>query len=63
MSDITSTLIEEWILRELVAEGVVDKVQQDYIFHGDRTDYVIEVKARPRKRPTRLIERFTRGYN
>lgn len=56
MSDLENTLVEDWILRELVAEGVVEKVQQSYIFKGNTKDYLIEVRALPMRKTTRLKE-------
>lgn len=57
MSDLSSTLIEEYLLAELVAEGWVEKVQQAHIFHGNDTEYLIEIRALPiRKKTVRLTE-------
>lgn len=70
MSDLNAALVQDWILREMVANGIVEKVQQSFLFYGEHTDYLIEVQATPIRKNVRLKENapdfgdpYTRGYD
>lgn len=40
-----ANLVEQWVGHELIAEGVVDREDGQLIFHGNTSDYLIEIKA------------------
>lgn len=58
MIDLNSSLVEQWLLNEMAAYSLVRHEEGGYIFHGDRNDFVIEVKALPIRKvaTTRLKE-------
>lgn len=45
MSNIDANLIQGYILNEMAAEGLVDREDGDYIFHGNTHDYLVEVRV------------------
>lgn len=56
MSDLNSELVEQWLLAEMVAYGLVLAKDGGHVFHGDRHDFEIEVRALPiRKIATRRL--------
>lgn len=73
MTDLNSKLVQDWLLQEMAAHSIVTH-KGSFVFLGDRTDFLIEVKAFPiRKVSTqRLTEPIydfgpdyddTRGYD
>lgn len=64
-------LVTQWILEEMRANGIVDKVHETHMFYGDRHDFIVEVKVFPVRKnvPFRETgadfgpEYETRGYN
>lgn len=47
MTDLNTVLVQDWLQKELIAYGLVERRGQDVVFLGDRTDFLIEVKAVP----------------
>lgn len=59
MDVLNATLVQDWILREMRAEGLVDydHTEGRYLFYGDKTVFEITVTATPvRENTTRLRE-------
>lgn len=56
MTDLNSKLVEDWLLQEMAAHSIVSHRDGEYVFLGDRHDFIIEVKAFPvRKVATRRL--------
>lgn len=51
-----AVLVQDWILREMAAYSLVDRVGQSYLFYGDKTDFLISVQAIPVRKNVRLRE-------
>lgn len=58
-------LVARWISEEAAAEQIIQRTEGGYVYHGNKNDYIIEVKAfRVSKDTRRLIEDDDeRGYN
>lgn len=69
MVPLNEKLIEDWLLREMVAERLIERDGDRYLFHGDRNVFEITVTARAIGGTTRLSEQAPdfgedyRGYN
>lgn len=56
MTDLNSTLVQDWLLQEMAAHSIVTHRDGEYVFLGDHTDFIVEVKAFPiRKVATRRL--------
>lgn len=51
-----AVLVQDWLLREMTAYGLIEKQSQDHVFSGDANDFRIEVVAVPIPRYTRFRE-------
>ena len=52
-------LIEDWIGNEAVAEQILTKEDGAFVFHGEKNDYLIEIRAfnlGPQSQTRRLTE-------
>lgn len=69
MVPLNSALVADYLLREMVAHGLIKRHGHTYVFSGETNDFTIEVTARPFKKSARLREEYdfgddnNRGYN
>lgn len=69
MVPLNSALVADYLLREMLAHGMIRRHGNTYVFTGEQNDFIIDVTARPFKKNVRLKEEYdfgddhNRGYN